>query len=211
MQAHLVAEVGEEIPRVAVDSAEDELGTAAAQRGNHARAVRALEHDAVHGRGLLPVALVAFEHDLAPGRVDRLDRERATVRGKTVGQRRLPAPRRVLENVGRKQVGEQRLPPGIRLGEDDPDELPSLARLDRGDQLVSRGVGHAGLGSHRLGEVGEVLHGDGCPVGPRRLGPDAVLDRERVLTRHLGRRHETVVESRLALGIRPEDGRQQQL
>ncbi len=181
-----------------------------AQRTDHVLGLRAVQDEAVDRGRLLPVPLVALQHDLPAGRVDRLDRERPTGGGEAVRERAAPAAGRVLEQMGGQQIVEQGLPPGVGIVEDDLDTFTAVARTDVRDQPVPGGVDHTRLMLHRLGEVDEVLHRDRGTVGPRRLRPDPVGDRERVLSRDLRGGHQVRVELPVTVLVRAEHRRQQQ-
>ena len=144
------------------------------------------QHELVEHRRGVPVLVVAGEQDLAAGPVHGHDAERAAGRGQAVGQRAGPRAGRVLEQVRREQVREQRLPGRVGLGEHDVDGLACGARADVGDQPVAGGVHDTRLVPHPLPQVDEVLGRDRGVAGPGRLEVQLVGDRERILRGHLG-------------------------
>ena len=163
-----------------------------------------------------PVPVVAGEQDLVALRVDGLHPELSAGHRQGPGQPGREAAGHVLDDVRRQDVAEQLAPRRVGPGEGDDGLLAALDRLHAGDQVIAGRVDHAGLADHLPPQVPEVVRGDRGVVGPLRLRPDLVGDRERVFVGHLGGHQQRRVQlpprarRRVRIGHRPEGAGQHQ-
>ena len=100
----------------------------------------------------------------------------------------------VLDQVGRKNIGEQLSPCRIRRTHHDVDRFAAAGRVHVVDHLIARGIDHTGNRDHLLPQVAKVFCRNGSAVRPLGFVAQLVANRERGLRRHFSGNEERIVD-----------------